>query len=319
MARYSSDFGKQKIIYISLAVILVVVIVFIYIWLSKKAGVKPSGGNGQQVSESKTGAAAEQNPAGSNSTVDKLIAEATACVNATPPKIIEARDKFNEILPMLMNSKQKVLVKEQLTKLSEQWLFSKKIYPEDILCGSYKVLPGDKLATIGKQFEVPYEIIMQINKIPNAASLQADSTIKIVKGPFHVRVYRSTFTMDLYLKDTYVQSFTVGLGKPGFETPTGKWRVAEGGKLISPRWTDPDTGKTYRAEDPDYPLGSRWIALEGIDGNAKGRTGFAIHGTKDPNEIGTAGSRGCIRLHNGNAVLVYNLLVPGSSLVEVVN
>jgi len=115
-----------------------------------------------------------------------------------------------------------------------------------------------------------------------------------------------------------VRSFPVGLGKPGMETPTGFWVVKQGGKLISPTWTDPVSGKTYEAEDPDYPLGSRWIGLEGLKGGAVGRTGFAIHGTKNPEEIGTAGSQGCVRLHNGDAILVYNLLVPGHSQVEIV-
>jgi len=55
-----------------------------------------------------------------------------------------------------------------------------------------------------------------------------------------------------------------------------------------------------------------------LKGEALGRTGFAIHGTKDPDEIGVAKSRGCIRLHNGNAILVYNLMIPGKSKVEVV-
>ena len=87
--------------------------------------------------------------------------------------------------------------------------------------------------------------------------------------------------------------------------------------MIKPTWTD-HTGKTFRPEDPDYPLGSRWIGLEGLEGEAKDRTGFAIHGTKEPEEIGTAGSRGCIRLHNGDAILLYNLLVPTFSQVEVV-
>ena len=41
-----------------------------------------------------------------------------------------------------------------------------------------------------------------------------------------------------------------------------------------------------------------------------GRTGFAIHGTKEPEQIGTAGSRGCIRMYNDDVVLMYNLLVP---------
>ena len=101
------------------------------------------------------------------------------------------------------------------------------------------------------------------------------------------------------------------------ETPTGLWAVKNGGKLITPRWTDPISGKTYESEDPDYPLGSRWIGLRGLRGEAVGRTGFAIHGTKKLGEIGTASSQGCIRLRDDDAVLVFNLLVPGDSRVEI--
>jgi lipoprotein-anchoring transpeptidase ErfK/SrfK len=109
------------------------------------------------------------------------------------------------------------------------------------------------------------------------------------------------------------------LGKTGSETPTGLWRVEPGGKLIKPIWTNPLDGKTYYPDDEDYPLGSRWIALEGISGAAKDRTGFAIHGTKEPEQIGKAGSQGCIRMHNGEAVLVYNMLFPALSTVEVID
>ena len=125
--------------------------------------------------------------------------------------------------------------------------------------------------------------------------------------------------MDLYLQDKYVKSYRVGIGESGRrETPTGLWRVRPGDKLIKPTWTDPDTGRTYVADDPDYPLGSRWIGLEGLEGAAKGRTGFAIHGTKDPETIGTRSSKGCIRLYNGDVIEAYNLLFTGHSLVRVV-
>lgn len=124
--------------------------------------------------------------------------------------------------------------------------------------------------------------------------------------------------MDLYLQDTFVRSFPVGLGKPGMETPTGLWAVKADGKLIKPTWTNPMSGKRYEADDPDYPLGSRWIGLEGLKGDAVGRTGFAIHGTKVTKEIGTASSQGCIRLYDSDAILVYNLLVPLYSRVEIV-
>jgi lipoprotein-anchoring transpeptidase ErfK/SrfK len=60
------------------------------------------------------------------------------------------------------------------------------------------------------------------------------------------------------------------------------------------------------------------VGLKGVKGEAKEKDGIAIHGTKAPEEIGTVGSQGCIRLHNGDAILVYNLLVPNHSFVEVV-
>jgi hypothetical protein len=254
-----------------------------------------------------------------NGVVANRITEALAMLNQQPAKVIEARDRLNELLPLCASEPQRVFVKERLSGLAEQWLFSAKIFPEDKLCVGYKVGQGDLLVSIGKQHNVPYEILMQINKIERPEALQADAAIKVVNGPFHARVYRSTFTMDLYLQNTYVKSFSVGLGKPGMETPTGVWRVKSDGKLVKPTWTDPVTGHRYEPEDADYPLGSRWIALDGLEGAAVGRTGFAIHGTKSPEQIGTPGSQGCIRLHNGDAILVYNLLMPGVSLVKVVD
>jgi len=256
---------------------------------------------------------AEDNPK-----VTELITEAVAFTADMPGKIIVARDRLNEALLLPMSDQQRAFVKAQLSALADKWLFSRTIFPEDNLCSDYKVKPGDQLRTIGGQFKVPYEILMQINNIRSPETLQASETIKVINGPFHVRIYRSTFTMDLFLQNTFVRSFPVGLGKPGMETPTGLWVVKPGGKLIKPVWTDPITNKTYYPESSDYPLGSRWIGLEGVAGAAKDRTGFAIHGTQQPEEIGTAGSQGCIRLHNGDAILVYNLLVPGYSQVEVV-
>jgi LysM repeat protein len=254
-----------------------------------------------------------------NSDVGRLIAEATELLNERPIRVLEARDKFNEALRMRINTQQRAFVKNQLSQLADKWLFNRTVLPGDELCENYRVEPGEQLRIIGEQHKVSYEILMQINNIKRAENLQAGQTIKVINGPFHTKVYRPTFTMDLYLQNTFVQSFPVGLGKPGMETPTGLWRVKPGGKLEKPIWTDPITGKTYHPEDPDYPLGSRWIALEGLTGAAKNRDGFAIHGTHQPEQLGTAGSQGCIRMDNGEAILVYNLLVPVFSTVEVVD
>ena len=254
-----------------------------------------------------------------NRKVTELINEAASRVNGKPAQVIEARNGLNEALSLPMNNAQRTVIKKKLSELAGEWLFSRSIFPQDKLCSRYKVEPGNLLSSIARGYKVPWEALMVVNRISRPELLKAGETIKIIHGPFHARVSRSSFTMDLYLQETFVRSFSVGIGRPGRETPTGLWRVKPGGKMISPKWTDPDTHKTYTAKDPDYPLGSRWIALEGVSGDAKDRRGFAIHGTKKPGEIGTAGSRGCVRLYNGDAILIYNLLTPGLSRVEVVD
>ena len=257
--------------------------------------------------------------ASANPDADKLIAEALAAANAQPARIIEARQKLNDVLALPLGPEQQKTVKANLASLADKWLFGRTIYADDKLCGSYKVKSGDKLVNIAQQYKVPYEILMELNGIPKPEALQAGVNIKVINGPFQVKIYRSTFTLDLYCQNTFVRSFKIGIGKPGRETPKGLWVVQPGGKMVKPRWTDPDTGRTYESNDPDYPLGSRWIALDGVGGDATGREGFAIHGTKVEAEIGSATSRGCIRMYNGEVILMYNLLVPTFSKVEVVD
>jgi len=249
--------------------------------------------------------------------VTALIAEAETLMSKGSSGIVAAREKLNEALRMPMSVQQRSSVKNQLSKLADQWLFSRTVLPNDALCESYMVRSRDRLAAIGDKYKVPYEILMRVNNITDPRTLQAGATIKVIKGPFHAKVYRSTFTMDVYLQTTYVRSFSVGLGKPGHETPTGLWRVRPGGKAYATSWRDPDSGIVYQPEDPDYPLGSRWIALDGLSGEAKDRTGFGIHGTKEPDQIGKADSRGCIRMFNGEVIQVYNMLIEDLSQVEV--
>jgi len=257
--------------------------------------------------------------AGPASETDAAITDAVHLVRSQPGEVIRVRDQLNKLLQGRTTPPQRQKIKEEMAKLSQDWLFGPAAFPGDMLCDTYTVKSGDVLYILGRRMKVPYEILMQINNIARARALQAGRPLKVMHGPFHAKVDRSTFTLDLYLQDTYVRSFKVGLGKPGYETPTGLWRVQEHGKLVQPPWTDPDTGRLYKSSDPDYPLGSRWIGLEGLDGMAKGRTGFAIHGTKDPEQIGAAGSRGCIRMYNGDVILMYNLLIPIYSQVEVLD
>jgi LysM repeat protein len=248
----------------------------------------------------------------------------SAVTDAQQGRMIAARDTFNEVLSLDLSSQVRDRVKENMAALATQWLFGKDVLPGDTLTGWYDVKPGDYLSHIARAHKVPYELLMKINGLEDPRDLRAGSRIKVVQGPFHVKVYRSAYRMDLYLDDVYVKSYRVGLGKEGRETPKGVWCVRPGGKLIKPNWTDPDTGRRYLADDPEYPLGSRWIALKGLEGEAgtkekNGETGYAIHGTKEPESIGTRSSRGCIRLFNGEVIELYDMLVPGDSRVTILD
>lgn len=235
-------------------------------------------------------------------------------------KIIAARDKLNRALTeMRLNKKDRDDVKGWLTKLSDEWLFGPSVFEGDSLTGNYEVVGGDLLSIIGNKFKVPHEILMDINGIKDAGKLKLGK-MKIVNGPFHVKVQLSKFNMDLYLQDQYVKSYKIGIGKPGEETPTGKWRLRPGGKLDNgPSWLNKETGKMIVASDPEYPLGARWIPIECLEGNGVGETGIALHGTNDPESIGTRCSLGCIRMRDEDVIEVYKMLSSGISNVEIVD
>lgn len=247
-----------------------------------------------------------------------IIAEAKHTITSGTEDVIALRDKLNKALTMPISSDQQAFIKEQLSNLADKWLFSATVYEGDTYCTKYEIEVGDSLSSIAKTYKIPYEILMDINPIRRPDTVRPGTVIKVVKGPFHAIVYRSTFTLDLYLQDTFIKSFPVGLGQPGNETPLGLWVVKPFGKLIKPTWTDPDTSRTYQYGHPNNPLGSRWIGLEGVEGEAKGRSGFGIHGSKDTSQVSMPSTRGSICLRDEYVILLYNVLMPEWSYVKVV-
>jgi len=247
---------------------------------------------------------------------EKVLDEGRAAMAAQD--YITAREKISQAMALGLPPREAKLAESLINQVSDFWLFSRRFFPDDPHCRRYRVESGDLLVNIGKKFDVPYQILMRINSIKKASSLRAGQNIKVVQGPFHAVVNRERFMMYVYLGEILVRVYPVSTGKPGRETPVGSWLVEAGKKQINPAWTDPDTSKQFYPDDKDNPLGERWIGLKGLDGNAKGRTGFGIHGTIEPEKIGTAASRGCVRLLNKDAEELYDMLTEGKSRVQVV-
>lgn len=248
-------------------------------------------------------------------TGNRTIEEARGLLEAG--KLLEARRQLNSLLAGDLADAEGSEVRALLTRIADDTVFGRRSVPNDPLVDSYTIQPGDVLVNIARNFDVPYEILMVANGIADATKIRQDQKLKVPRGPFHAKISKSRFRMDVYLQDVFVRSFRVGLGTDN-GTPTGLWRVKN--RLENPTYYPPASATDKRILPPDHPenpLGRRWIGLEGVEGEAVGHEGFGIHGTIEPDSIGKAVSLGCIRMHNEDVAFLYMLLLPGRSTVTI--
>ncbi|NJL60901.1 MAG: L,D-transpeptidase [Methylacidiphilales bacterium] len=105
-----------------------------------------------------------------------------------------------------------------------------------------------------------------------------------------------------------IASYPTGIGKKGWDTPTGSFQVFH--MQHDPVWRHPITGKIFPSGE-DSPLGDRWI---GFVSDRDGEIGF--HGTPDDSLVGSPVSHGCLRMRNPDVRMLYNQIKIGTS-VEV--
>jgi LysM repeat protein len=232
-------------------------------------------------------------------------------------KFLEARQRLAPLLQKKLSEAEADEARVLLERVADETLFAKKPVADDPLVEVYTVESGDKLITLGRDYDVPHESIQIVNNMANPNALRIGQKIKIPRGVFHAKVYKSKFRLDLYLNDIYIRSYPVGLGAQN-GTPEGAWKVKN--RLKDPVWYPPESAsdkKVIPAHDPNNPLGDYWVGLEGVEGAATGKEGFGIHGTIEPDSIGKSVSLGCIRMHNDDVAVVYGLMCPGRSTVTI--
>jgi L,D-transpeptidase ErfK/SrfK len=120
---------------------------------------------------------------------------------------------------------------------------------------------------------------------------------------------RSQRRVFVYKNDKAVTSYPVAVGKPGWETPLGDFKVLN--MEPNPIFKSFKSGRVI-PPGPDNPLGVRWIGIW-----TDGKTQLGFHGTNEPELIGQAVSHGCIRMHNRDVVKLYEQVKSGVS-VQVV-
>jgi len=107
--------------------------------------------------------------------------------------------------------------------------------------------------------------------------------------------------------------YGVGVGRPGFEW-AGVKTVSQ--KKEWPDWRPPAEMlarrpelPTYMAGGPENPLGARAIYL--------GSSLYRIHGSNEPQTIGTAVSSGCIRMRNEDVIDLYERVKVGTKVIVI--
>lgn len=116
-----------------------------------------------------------------------------------------------------------------------------------------------------------------------------------------------------------VQTYPIGIGRVGWETPLGETQVVS--KAKDPHWWVPASVRREHAEmgdplpsvvppGPDNPLGHRVLKLD--------MPGYLIHGTNTPYGVGMRVSHGCVRLYPENIEVLYTLVDVGE-VVTIIN
>lgn len=188
-------------------------------------------------------------------------------------------------------------IQERIEATAQRIYFS----PQPHYMIPHVVQPGDQLRKIATKYQLSWQYLAKLNRI-EPRRMQAGQKLKVVKGPFSAMVDLSDFELTVHSHGYFVRKYRVGVGRDD-SSPTGTFAVQN--KVIDPQYTDPD-GNVIASGAPNNPLGKRWIDIG---------DGFGIHGTIQPNSIGRAESRGCIRMLNEDVEEVYDLLTIESEVV----
>ncbi len=193
-------------------------------------------------------------------------------------------------------------VRPHLVKTANQLLLSPRRTPAS---EEYTVQAGDSLARIARQYGTTVELLVHVNQLSSDV-IHPGQTLKVLPGKVSIVVDKSEFQLDVKLDDHFLFTAPVGLGQYG-KTPTATF-------VIETRQIHPDWHRRGHPPvpygDPKNPLGERWLGFR----NTPEHSGFGIHGTDEPDSIGTESSDGCIRLRNEDVCALFRLIPRGTQV-----
>jgi LysM repeat protein len=229
-------------------------------------------------------------------------------------KYLEAWESYNAVVKMGLASADSRIVKARINTVTDTLLFGSFRPAGDDNFPVHTVRVGERLGIIGPKYGMPWEAVVRMNNGLDPARVAAGRTLKLVRGPLHLVVIKSEYELDVMLDGKVLRAYAVGLGENNC-TPAGKFTVSN--KMKNPPYTHPRTNARFAGGDPKNPVGTRWMALEGADEASRKFTGYAIHGTIEPESICRQASLGCVRMLKDDVEELYDLVTMGGTTVEI--
>jgi len=166
----------------------------------------------------------------------------------------------------------------------------------------YEVKGGDTLGKIAQRFNTTVELIKKINGLESNI-IKIGDKLKITRKKFSVVIDKSQNLLFLKKDDEVFKTYVVSTGMND-STPMGTFKIVT--RVKNPVWFRKDIGVTVPADDPENILGSRWLGLN--------KKGYGIHGTNQPQTLGSRETRGCVRMRNKDVEEVFDILPRGTEV-----
>ncbi|SHH16690.1 Lipoprotein-anchoring transpeptidase ErfK/SrfK [Anaerosphaera aminiphila DSM 21120] len=179
------------------------------------------------------------------------------------------------------------------------------IFPATVGAGSY-VRPNNFMDKSGAEKVAEIKKFQALSNLTVTGGID-DMTYKVLYGPNMVVkdeitnpptpgewivINKSKKTLTYYKGTSPMYKFPVAIGTSSTPTPSAKGKIMN--KHKNPAWGGMNGKYEPKAsDDPNNPLGERWMGL-----NIPGFSGYGIHGTIKPAQIGQSVSNGCIRMFN---------------------
>lgn len=167
----------------------------------------------------------------------------------------------------------------------------------------YMVQPGERLETIAKEYEIPWQLLAKINGITSADQVQPGQKIKVLRGPFSAVIDISKKTMTLMLDRRYAGKFTLDID-PTVTVEEGHWEVKQ--KLLTP------ANASLPGAVPSTTSEERSLMLSSTNGGT-GQVAV-LRGTSSTNPLTEPAGR-ILRMKPADAEDVFDILSLGSKVV----